>query len=1328
MDAVGLGLGIYGAVNASIALIDRIWNSLVNLQERWKDVKNIPLQLQKLVALSVQVRKVVEKIEAKLDSYPQNELEAIACDVIGVLQSKLHQNVEEATTALESLDKYHESNRVLMAAKMKSILGVMAKVEVYLDEAFDAAFKIGINLKLEAVCPPQAKEEEFIAHFDYPELPDNVVLNFRSDETQEGRLLRKLLGLREKENLHGVSAVGRRRGTAIHGMGGVGKTTALRAICHEGEAKKAFPDGICFLEFGDDTKDGDFQQQLERCVRNFGGITTLDEMKKQSSLKGVVNQAASWLRKKAILFVCDDLWRSPDCEFGYLPLLKRLLEDAPRSKLLVSTRDQRIAEEVSTNCERFDTLLSDRPRARNLLGQITFEEQIEILERLDIQCHIETILNVCAGLQIALCMAGRALRTEIRRVGDIRRVFEMYASQVEHDQRPDETQRSAQLYDHGLSYIVEASLIQCERWAEKSRNKVNVRNLFRSLCVLEKQMVLPKRMLSMIWTLSSRETDRVVHKFADLGLITKTMDRTTSDSSSNEIVEEYGVRLHDLVLVLCQEMADDEQEERHGNVIDALKRSKSAWIRGEIPTPAEWWRLKDNGYIYSNLSRHMVKCGQRQALATLLSDVRWTLRRVDVGGWLALKIDFELLLGDRYYADLKQIYEALKGHWSEVSKDERFLTYYIGGSLSGRERKNKYTTMYIESMADHLSRPFLVPQSKFLIPEDSREMYVLVCPRKSNGEVLMDFSHSTGIVVSGAWDEVSVWSVCAQKRLRSFRLPCVTRGSKLSCVAISSNGELILSGHEDGTFKLWDAGSDEPVGVEVEAHSKGVTCLAISKDGSTIASSSSDKTLRLWNANNCEPKGMPMNHEDEVICVAICGNGSFIVSGSRNGTVCRWDMETCMMIGDPMCGHERSVASLAVDEDGKMIVSGSSDDTLIRWDARTGKQINEPMSGHSSIVHCVAISPCRKMILSGSGDGTVRVWDAFNGKLMGEPFRGHSGGVEFLYSTEETEEFIAGSSDGTMRRWSTRPRTQIKDSSQRREGEVTKVLLSNEGQKAVTSYENGALLQWAAKNGMIIGKTMERRNVSVESIALNERRDCILAVYTTYTPRIENEVILWDSRTCEMVGRPIMVVQGSRLTCAAVSSNGEIIVTGSREGALQRYCTTTGDAKGGVMGGHQAFVRCVAFSPNDEIIVSGSDDKSIIRWVTATGERIGKPLLHDEPITCFSISGNGTVIVSISDVHILSRWDVISGQLMGKSVSKQWWVSDIWTNYDGTKIVTWTSNRTMTLWSVEPGGAIREISTLPLSNDVAKCDIDMNNGVAALGLLNGTVAFCNIHW
>ncbi len=67
-------------------------------------------------------------------------------------------------------------------------------------------------------------------HFDRPELPTNLLPDFSTDATQEGRMLQKLLALQD-EGADGMSAIGSSRGSATHGMGGVGKTTALCAIC-----------------------------------------------------------------------------------------------------------------------------------------------------------------------------------------------------------------------------------------------------------------------------------------------------------------------------------------------------------------------------------------------------------------------------------------------------------------------------------------------------------------------------------------------------------------------------------------------------------------------------------------------------------------------------------------------------------------------------------------------------------------------------------------------------------------------------------------------------------------------------------------------------------------------------------------------------------------------------------------------------------------------------------------------------------------------------------------------------------------------------------------
>ncbi len=78
-----------------------------------------------------------------------------------------------------------------------------------------------------------------------------------------------------------------------------------------------------------------------------------------------------------------------------------------------------------------------------------------------------------------------------------------------------------------------------------------------------------------------------MRKFADLGLIAKTKCEKRSEPSQDEIAEDYGVCLHDLILVLCQEMAGSALAEQHGRFIDVLKRSESVWNDNEIPTLEE---------------------------------------------------------------------------------------------------------------------------------------------------------------------------------------------------------------------------------------------------------------------------------------------------------------------------------------------------------------------------------------------------------------------------------------------------------------------------------------------------------------------------------------------------------------------------------------------------------------------------------------------------------------------------------------------------------------------------------------------------------------------
>eukprot|EP00171_Calliarthron_tuberculosum_P019566 IDg19566t1 len=170
------------------------------------------------------------------------------------------------------------------ALNVDSITETLDTIESSVDKAINVSSQIMLLLGVEEVITSlkevslrveggtsSSKPNVFCKHFNTPEVPTHVVLNYMArDEsgeavTAEGRLVQKVIALSRGGKTCGVSAVG------SHGMGGVGKTTALRGLCYVEEVKKAYPDGIFFVEFGEDANDEKVSAKIKGCVQISGG-------------------------------------------------------------------------------------------------------------------------------------------------------------------------------------------------------------------------------------------------------------------------------------------------------------------------------------------------------------------------------------------------------------------------------------------------------------------------------------------------------------------------------------------------------------------------------------------------------------------------------------------------------------------------------------------------------------------------------------------------------------------------------------------------------------------------------------------------------------------------------------------------------------------------------------------------------------------------------------------------------------------------------------------------------------------------------------------------
>jgi len=185
--------------------------------------------------------------------------------------------------------------------------------------------------------------------------------------------------------------------------------------------------------------------------------------------------------------------------------------------------------------------------------------------------------------------------------------------------------------------------------------------------------------------------------------------------------------------------------------------------------------------------------------------------------------------------------------------------------------------------------------------------------------------------------------------------------SLCKAVALSPDGLLIASGHDDGVIRLWDTQTAKEIRV-CAGHQGSVLSVAFSPDGKTLASGSDDNSVRLWDTQTAKEIRACAGHTNWVRSVAFSPDGKTLASGSYDKSVRLWDTQTAKEIR-ACAGHQGSVLSVAFSPDGKTLASGSYDKSVRLWDTQTAKEIRA-CAGHTNWVLSVAFSPDGKTLAS----------------------------------------------------------------------------------------------------------------------------------------------------------------------------------------------------------------------------------------------------------------------------------------------------------------------------------------------------------------------------
>ncbi len=238
-------------------------------------------------------------------------------------------------------------------------------------------------------------------------------------------------------------------------------------------------------------------------------------------------------------------------------------------------------------------------------------------------------------------------------------------------------------------------------------------------------------------------------------------------------------------------------------------------------------------------------------------------------------------------------------------------------------------------------------------------------------------------------------------------------------LAISPDGQTLVSGDYDETIKIWDLARGE-LKSTLTGYSNLVDSVAISPDGKTVVGGSYDETIRIWNLVTGRLKSTLIGHSGEVYSLAISPDGRTLVSGSSDNTIKIWNLATGEL-KTTLTGHSQAVQSLVITPDGKTLVSGGYDGTIKIWNLATG-ELKSTLVGHSQSVDysrsvwSLAISPDGKTLFSGSYDKTIKIWNLATGELK-STLTGHSDSVRTLAITPNGRTLVSGSDDNTIKIW-----------------------------------------------------------------------------------------------------------------------------------------------------------------------------------------------------------------------------------------------------------------------------------------------------------------------
>ncbi|KAL2851528.1 WD40-repeat-containing domain protein [Aspergillus pseudoustus] len=434
-------------------------------------------------------------------------------------------------------------------------------------------------------------------------------------------------------------------------------------------------------------------------------------------------------------------------------------------------------------------------------------------------------------------------------------------------------------------------------------------------------------------------------------------------------------------VVLATSMWDDVPHET------AVKREK------ELIEQPEWW-----GHMINKGSRTFRHDNTRQSAITLVKeflqvaeptvvlslqeemvDDHKTLEQTSAGVQLNEILAIERARFQRELDALQQDFkEALRLRDEEATREIEEATSANKAKMEKLEVEQTNLQVKFDSLAEYLEREYEAKLQKRLEEQNQHHAQQLAKVRGKKGE--------------------TIWRWIAPLRGHT---------GWVNTLAFTTNGELLLSGSEDGSLRVWNVSTGIEKGrftpgrvrqIAVSSQDDRVFCLAANRcvhhaslknldavmeteeSVSNVKSIAYD-TQTNWIAAATEdkisicmkdaPKLTWWYTKKSITCIATNADGSYIRAGTTKGKVIAYSLSYGKVKGIQL--HADTINAVRFSPDGQFYATASADLT-IKVVGVDGGRI-QTLKGHAAHVTAIAFSSDGYFLASGDSHGSIWIWD-----------------------------------------------------------------------------------------------------------------------------------------------------------------------------------------------------------------------------------------------------------------------------------------------------------------------------------------------------------------